>query len=81
LLDHKELAESIDDKAGLGMFYGWLGFALFGSGKAKGSYEYSRQALKLGEEIQNHPIIGLACANLTWACAELKLLEEVLSIE
>ena len=76
LLDHQELAESIADKACLGMFYGWLGFALFGAGKVKGSYEYSRKALKLGEEIQNNPIIGLACANLTWACAELKLLDQ-----
>ena len=32
--------------------------------------------LKQGEEIQNNPIIGLACANLTWACAELKLLDQ-----
>jgi hypothetical protein len=37
LLDHQELAESIDDKACLGMFYGWLGFALFGAGKVKES--------------------------------------------
>jgi class 3 adenylate cyclase/tetratricopeptide (TPR) repeat protein len=76
LLDHKELAESIKDKARLGIYYGWLGFALFGSGKVRDSYEYSSKALKLGEEIGSYPIIGLALANLTWACAELKLLDQ-----
>ena len=60
LLDHKELAESIQDKARLGIYYGWLGFALFGAGKVRDSYEYSSKALKLGEEIGSYPIIGLA---------------------
>jgi class 3 adenylate cyclase/tetratricopeptide (TPR) repeat protein len=76
LLDHKELAESINDKARLGIYYGWLGFALFGSGKVIGAHEYSSKALKLGEEIHSYPIIGLAYANLTWTCAELKLLDQ-----
>jgi class 3 adenylate cyclase/tetratricopeptide (TPR) repeat protein/ABC-type dipeptide/oligopeptide/nickel transport system ATPase component len=75
-LQYKELAESIDDKARLAMFLGWLGFAMIGHGKMKESYEYSSKALKLGEEIKNYPIIGLACCNLTWSCAELKLLDE-----
>jgi tetratricopeptide (TPR) repeat protein len=30
----------------------------------------------LGEEIGSYPIIGLAYANLTWTCAELKLLDQ-----
>ncbi len=33
LLKHKELAESIQDKARLGIYYGWLGFALFGAAR------------------------------------------------
>ncbi len=76
LLNHLELAESTQDKARLGIYYGWLGFALFGSGKVRDSYEYSSKALQLGKEIKNYPIIGLAYANLTWACAELKLLDQ-----
>jgi class 3 adenylate cyclase/tetratricopeptide (TPR) repeat protein len=76
LLNHLELAESTKDKARLGIYYGWLGFALFGSGKVRDSYEYSSKALQLGEEIKNYQIIGLAYANLTWACAELKLLDQ-----
>jgi class 3 adenylate cyclase/tetratricopeptide (TPR) repeat protein len=76
LLDHKALAESINDKALLGIYYGWLGFALFGSGKVRDAYEYSSKALQLGKEIGSYPVMGLAYANLTWACAELKLLDE-----
>jgi tetratricopeptide (TPR) repeat protein len=76
LLDHKELAESIEDKARLGIYYGWLGFALFGSGKVREAHGYSSQALKLGEETGSYPIMGLAYANLTWTCAELKLLDQ-----
>ncbi|MGA9821363.1 MAG: hypothetical protein WBQ36_07195, partial [Desulfobaccales bacterium] len=76
LLDYKELAESIKDKARLGIYYGWLGFALFGSGKVREAHGYSSQALKLGEEIGSYPIIGLAYANLTWTCAELKMLDQ-----
>jgi class 3 adenylate cyclase/tetratricopeptide (TPR) repeat protein len=76
LLDHKGLAESIEDKARLGIYYGWLGFALFGSGKVREAHGYSSKALKLGEEIGSYPIIGLAYANLTWTCAELKLLDQ-----
>jgi class 3 adenylate cyclase/tetratricopeptide (TPR) repeat protein len=76
LLNHLELAESTQDKARLGIYYGWLGFALFGSGKVRDSYEYSSKALQLGEETNSYPIMGLAYANLTWACAELKLLDQ-----
>lgn len=76
LLNHLELAESTEDKGLLGIYYGWLGFALFGAGKVRDSYEYSSKALQLGEAINSYPIIGLAYANLTWACAELKLLDQ-----
>jgi len=75
-LEHKELAESLSDKALLGIFYGWLCTILFCTGKAKESYEYSIKALKLGEESRSYSAIGLAYANLTWCCAELKLLDQ-----
>ncbi|MCL4500643.1 MAG: AAA family ATPase [Deltaproteobacteria bacterium] len=76
LLDHKELAESIKDKARLGIYYGRLGFALYGAGQVRDSYEYSSKALRLGREIGSNPVIGLALANLPWACAEMKLLDQ-----
>jgi len=40
LNSHKEIAESLDDQARLGMFYAWFGIALFMEGKEKDSYEY-----------------------------------------
>jgi tetratricopeptide (TPR) repeat protein len=77
--DHEGLAESLTARAAFGMFYAWLGFGLFCSGKAKGSYEYLCKALKIGEEIEDQRLIGYACTWLTWTCAELGLMAEALS--
>jgi tetratricopeptide (TPR) repeat protein len=76
LLGVQELAESIDDKARLGIYYGWLGFALIGYGKVQESHDYSSKALKLGQEINSYPVMGLAYANLIWTCCEKKLLDQ-----
>lgn len=73
---HKDLAESLNDKARLGMFYTWFGVALFMAGKAKDSYEYLSNALELGENSGNQKVVGYACTWLTWACAELGLFAE-----
>jgi class 3 adenylate cyclase/tetratricopeptide (TPR) repeat protein len=76
--DHEGLAESLTNKAELGMFYAWLGLGLWCNGKARSSYGYLCKALKIGEEIEDRRVIGYACAWLTWTCAELGLLEEAL---
>jgi class 3 adenylate cyclase/tetratricopeptide (TPR) repeat protein len=73
---HKDLAESLNDKARLGMFYTWFGVALFMAGKAKDSYEYLSNALELGENSGNQKVVGYACTWLPWACAELGLFAE-----
>ncbi len=75
---HESLAESLGDKARLGMFYAWLGFALCIRENYRDSYRYLCDALKLGEEIQNQQIIGYACAWFTWTCAELGFLDEAI---
>ncbi|MEE9594791.1 MAG: adenylate/guanylate cyclase domain-containing protein [Candidatus Hydrothermarchaeales archaeon] len=72
----KDLAESLDDKARLGMFYAWLGIALLMSGRTKESHEILSHALDLGEESDNQKVIGYACTWLTWACAEMGLFGE-----
>jgi len=72
----KDMAESLDDKARLGMFYTWFGVALFMAGKAKDSYEYLSNALELGENSGNQKLVGYACTWLTWTCAELGLFSE-----
>jgi len=75
---HENLAESLGDKARLGMFYGWLGFAIYCGGKAWNSYQYLLNALNLGEEIENQEVIGYACTWLTWTCGDLGLLDEAI---
>jgi len=72
---NKELAESLDDKERLGMFYAWLGWALRSREKLKEGYNYLSKALTLGEEIESHRIIGYACAWLAWTSADLGLLD------
>ncbi|MDY6837603.1 MAG: AAA family ATPase [Thermodesulfobacteriota bacterium] len=73
---HEGLAESLDDKTRLGMFYVWKGVALFCRERHKEGYEYLRKALKLGEAIKNQKVVGYACSWLTYTCAELSLIEE-----
>jgi class 3 adenylate cyclase/tetratricopeptide (TPR) repeat protein len=79
LSTHKELAESLDDKAKLGMYYAWLGFSLFFREKYTDSHQYLRKALGIGEEIGNQQVIGYACTWLAWTCPELGLLSEAIS--
>ena len=76
---HEELAEALDDKARLGMFYAWLGFALWAREEIRGSYQYLRKALELGEEIDDKQVIGYACTWITYPCAELGSLDEAIS--
>jgi tetratricopeptide (TPR) repeat protein len=73
---HMDLAESLGDKAKLGMFYAWYGMTIWFREKYKDSYEYLRKALEMGEEIQDQRLIGYACTWLSWTCAELGVLEE-----
>ncbi|MBE9569249.1 MAG: AAA family ATPase [Proteobacteria bacterium] len=78
LSTHEDLAESLDDKARLGMFYAWIGWTKCWTTKFRDSYEYLHKALKLGEEIENQQVIGYACTWLSWSCAELGLLDEAI---
>ena len=75
---HEDLAESLDDRERLGMFYAWLGWALNGKEELKGAHKYLSKALKLGEEIENPKVIGYACGWLIWTCAALGLLDEAI---
>jgi class 3 adenylate cyclase/tetratricopeptide (TPR) repeat protein len=75
-LRYKELADSLSDKAVKASFYGWLCFSLFVSGRAKDAYQYGLEALQLGQESGSNAAISLAYCNLTWCCAELKLLDQ-----
>jgi class 3 adenylate cyclase/tetratricopeptide (TPR) repeat protein len=73
---HQILVKSLYDKARAGMFYVWLGVALFMAGKPNDSYAYLYKGLELGENAGHQKAIGYACTWLTWACAELGLFAE-----
>jgi tetratricopeptide (TPR) repeat protein len=60
------IAESLEDKTKLGMFYSWYGWAFFCQHKALDSYPYFEKALQIGEEIKDQRVIGYACTWLTW---------------
>jgi len=72
----EDLAASLEDKAKVGMFYAWLGWALFFRGKLKRSYQYLSKALALGEEIGDQQVIGYACNWLNWTCTALGRMDE-----
>lgn len=79
LKKHLDLAESLNDKEKLGMFYLWLGISLWGRLSLSESYQYLRNALLLGEEIGSKRVIGYASAWLPWTCVELGLPQEALA--
>jgi class 3 adenylate cyclase/tetratricopeptide (TPR) repeat protein len=76
LSEQKQLAESLDDSARLGMFYSWMGMTLWARGKYTESYDHLTRALELGEKISSAEVIGYACTWLSWTCTELGRLEE-----
>jgi tetratricopeptide (TPR) repeat protein len=75
---YKDLAESLNDKARLGMFYAWYGFSIYFRARLKDSYEYLLKALELGEETKDDQVIRYACTWLAWTCTELGSLEEAI---
>jgi class 3 adenylate cyclase/tetratricopeptide (TPR) repeat protein len=79
LSTHRDLAESLGDETKLGMFYAWLGYALWGRERLRDSYEYLKKALKLGEKVGSEKVVGYACAWLSMTCAEMGLLEEAIA--
>jgi tetratricopeptide (TPR) repeat protein len=79
LNSHKELAEAIDENAKLGMFYAWLGLALFYISKLKDSYQYLGKALNIGEETEDQKVTNYACVMLTNTCTDLGLLDEAIA--
>jgi class 3 adenylate cyclase/tetratricopeptide (TPR) repeat protein len=63
---NKTIAESIEDKTKLGMFYSWYGWAFLCQHKILDSYPWFEKALQIGEENKDRRVIGYACTWLTW---------------
>ena len=73
---HEALAETIGDDENLGMFYAWLGFALYFRGRAQDAYDYLQKALRMGENIRCESVVGYANTWLAFVCANLGLFDE-----
>ena len=73
------IAETLDDKELLGMFYAWLGFMLEGTEELNDADRYLLKALELGEEIGSLKVKGYAFTWLTWTRAEQGRFEEAIS--
>jgi class 3 adenylate cyclase/tetratricopeptide (TPR) repeat protein len=76
---HQDLAESLDDRAKLGMFYCRLAWGLHCRERFEDAYQYLCKSLEIGEEIDNPHVIGYACAWLTWTCTEMGRLDEAIA--
>ena len=76
LMTHRTLVESAGDRTRLGMYYASLGFALRCREEFNNSYQVLKKALEIGEEIPSPQVIGYACSQLGWTCAELGLLDD-----
>ncbi len=63
---NKMIAESLEDKTKLGMFYSWYGWAFLNQHKISDSYPWFEKALQIGEENKDQLVIGYACTWLTW---------------
>jgi len=75
LNSNKKIAESLEDKTKLGMFYSWYGWALFNQNKVSDSYPWFEKALQVGEENKDLLVIGYACTWLTWYYAAIGSLD------
>jgi class 3 adenylate cyclase/tetratricopeptide (TPR) repeat protein len=75
---HEDLAASLEEKSKAGMFFAWLGWALFFRGQLKKSHQYLIKALDSGEEIGDQKVIGYACTWLTWTCVLLGRMDEAI---
>jgi class 3 adenylate cyclase/tetratricopeptide (TPR) repeat protein len=73
---HENFAAAVEKDETVGMFFAWLGFALYFRGKPQESYQYLQKALKIGEQIQSQLVIGYACTWLAFACVGLGLFDE-----
>jgi class 3 adenylate cyclase/tetratricopeptide (TPR) repeat protein len=76
LFQYKDTAELIQDKTKMGMFYSWLGVALFQLETYVDSYYYLKKSLTIGEELKDQLVIGYALTHLVWSCTELARLDE-----
>jgi tetratricopeptide (TPR) repeat protein len=71
LTSQKKLAESLGDKVRLGMFYAWLGWAIYFKERFRESHGYLSKALEIGKETDDQRLIAYASTWLAWCYMSL----------
>jgi tetratricopeptide (TPR) repeat protein len=75
---HRALAETLEDKSKLAMYYCWTGVAMFHTESLPEAHSYLNKALRLGETTRSHQVVAHASLWLSWVCSELGLLDEAI---
>ena len=78
LEEHKTTADSLPQNEKRGMFYAWLGCALWHRERFKEAHQSLLTALSLSEENKDVAVVGYAYCWLTWVCTELGLLDDAI---
>ncbi|MGV7223155.1 MAG: AAA family ATPase [Nitrospinales bacterium] len=75
---HETIAESLDDRTTLGMFYAWFGLVLYFRARSRDSYQYLKKALEIGQELGDTRITGYASTWLASPSTDIGLFEEAI---
>ena len=78
LTQHQVVADSLPHNDKRGMFYAWIGCALWHRERFKESHQHLLNALTLGEKNNDFTVVGYACCWLSWVCTELGLLDDAI---
>jgi class 3 adenylate cyclase/tetratricopeptide (TPR) repeat protein len=73
---HENLLAFIDDKESPGIYFAWLGWALYNVEELEESRTYLRKSLELGKHIKNPRVMGYANAFLAFTCSNMGILNE-----
>jgi len=76
LYEHKDIADSLQDRARTGLFYSCLGASLWNLERYLEAFHFLRKSLEFAEALHNQRLIAYACMWLMWTCAELGKLDE-----
>jgi tetratricopeptide (TPR) repeat protein len=78
LTQHQAIADSLPHTDKRGMFYAWLGCALWHRERFKEAHQHLLKALALGEKNNDFVVSGYACCWLCWVSTELGLFDDAI---
>ncbi len=76
LLSFEDRARDIENQAEQGLFFAWMGCALWHRERFSEAFQCLIQALETGKRINNQRLTGYACTWLIWTCTDLGRLSE-----